>query len=49
MAIMAHPIDDFDEFLNPNVVKVLLNKIGQAIYFNRAPIAYPRDTMRAGL
>ena len=49
MATAAHPIDDFDEFLNPNVVKVILNQAGQAIYFGRAPIAYPRDTMRAGL
>lgn len=49
MATAAHPIDDFDEFLNPNVVKVILNQAGQAIYFSRAPIAYPRDTMRAGL
>ena len=49
MATAAHPIDNFDEFLNPNVVKVILNQAGQAIYFSRAPIAYPRDTMRAGL
>ena len=49
MATAAHPIDDFDEFLNPNVVKVILNQAGQAIYFSRAPIAYPRDTMRVGL
>ena len=49
MATAAHPIDDFDEFLNPNVVKVILNQAGHAIYFGRAPIAYPRDTMRAGL
>ena len=49
MATAAHPIDDFDEFLNPNVVKVILNQAGHAIYFSRAPIAYPRATMRAGL
>ncbi len=49
MATAAHEIHDFDEFLNPNVVKVVLNKAGEAIYFSRAPIAYPRDSMRAGL
>lgn len=49
MATAAHIIDDFDEFMNPNVVKVILDKAGNAIYFSRAPIAYPRDSMRAGL
>ncbi len=49
MATAAHEIHDFDEFLNPNVVKVVVNKAGEAIYFSRAPIAYPRDSMRAGL
>ena len=48
MATAAHEINDFDEFLNPNVVKVVPNAQGQALYFSRAPIAYPRDTMRAG-
>ncbi|MDO1509113.1 MULTISPECIES: 3-deoxy-manno-octulosonate cytidylyltransferase [unclassified Neisseria] len=48
MATAAHEISDFDEFLNPNVVKVVLAKNGNAIYFSRAPIAYPRDLMREG-
>lgn len=48
MATAAHELQDFDEFLNPNVVKVVLDKNRNAIYFSRAPIPYPRDTMREG-
>ena len=48
MATAAHEIHDFDVFMNPNVVKVVLCRQGRALYFSRAPIAYPRDSMRAG-
>ena len=48
MATAAHELHDFDEFLNPNVVKVVLDKQGNALYFSRAPIAYPRDSMLKG-
>ena len=48
MATAAHALHDFDEFMNPNVVKVVLGKNRNAIYFSRAPIPYPRDIMRAG-
>ena len=44
MATAAHALHDFDEFLNPNVVKVVLDKNRNALYFSRAPIPYPRDT-----
>lgn len=47
MATAAHPIDDLGEFLNPNCVKVVLNRDGNALYFSRAPIPYPRDAMRS--
>ena len=46
MATAAHELHDFDEFMNPNVVKVVLDKNRNAIYFSRAPIPYPRDAMR---
>ena len=47
MATAAHYIHDFNEFINPNCVKVVLNQAGNALYFSRAPIAYPRDLMLA--
>lgn len=49
MATAAHELHDFDEFMNPNVVKVVLDKNRNAIYFSRAPIAYPRDSMLKNL
>ena len=48
MATAAHPLHDFAEFQNPNCVKVVLNQAQNALYFSRAPIAYPRDIMQAG-
>ena len=45
MATAAHPIHSLEEFTNPNCVKVVLNQAQQAVYFSRAPIAYPRDEM----
>lgn len=47
MATAAHPVHDFAEFMNPNCVKVVLNQAQEALYFSRAPIAYPRDSMLA--
>ncbi len=44
MATVAHPIDRLEDFLNPNVVKVVLDKIGMALYFSRSPIPFARDT-----
>lgn len=45
MATAAHPVHDFAEFMNPNCVKVVLDKNQNALYFSRAPIAYPRDSV----
>ena len=47
MATAAHAVHDLSDFLNPNCVKVVLNAQGNALYFSRAPIPYPRDAMRA--
>ena len=47
MATAAHKVHDFAEFMNPNCVKVVLNHKQEALYFSRAPIPYPRDTMLA--
>jgi 3-deoxy-manno-octulosonate cytidylyltransferase (CMP-KDO synthetase) len=39
----AHTIDSLAEFTNPNVVKVVLDAKGMALYFSRAPIPHWRD------
>jgi 3-deoxy-manno-octulosonate cytidylyltransferase (CMP-KDO synthetase) len=41
-SLMVH-IDDENEIINPNTVKVITDKDGFAIYFSRSPIPYPRD------
>lgn len=43
MATAAHPIRDVEEIFNPNVVKVVLDKSGRALYFSRATIPWHRD------
>jgi 3-deoxy-manno-octulosonate cytidylyltransferase (CMP-KDO synthetase) len=37
------PMTDVSEMSNPNVVKVVLNKAGEALYFSRASIPFVRD------
>ena len=49
MATVAHVIDDLAEFSNPNVVKVVLDAAGRALYFSRAPIAWWRDGFANGI
>jgi 3-deoxy-manno-octulosonate cytidylyltransferase (CMP-KDO synthetase) len=49
MSTAAHPIDDVAEFLNPNVVKAVLDAAGMALYFSRAPIPWWRDGFAAGV
>lgn len=43
---LCHPIDG-QEALNPNTVKVVLADNGDALYFSRSPIPYPRDAQEA--
>ena len=43
MATLSEPIHNFDDFCNPNIVKVICDAQGKAIYFSRAPIPWPRD------
>ncbi|MET0508436.1 MAG: 3-deoxy-manno-octulosonate cytidylyltransferase [Burkholderiaceae bacterium] len=45
MATCAHPIETVADWLNPNVVKVIGNERGHAIYFSRAPIPFARDAL----
>ncbi len=44
----AHAIDDASQFGNPNVVKVVTDALGRAMYFSRAPIPWWRDAPAAG-
>lgn len=43
MATAAHPLIEAAEFFNPNVVKVVCDVRGRALYFSRAPIPWDRD------
>ncbi|MEI6619472.1 MAG: 3-deoxy-manno-octulosonate cytidylyltransferase [Betaproteobacteria bacterium] len=43
MGTAAHAIDAAPAFYDPNVVKVVLDAAGFAMYFSRAPIAWWRD------
>jgi len=47
MSTAARKIIDLDMIDNPNVVKVVFNHIGQAMYFSRAPIPFARDSRKA--
>jgi 3-deoxy-manno-octulosonate cytidylyltransferase (CMP-KDO synthetase) len=43
MSTCAHPLHDAADAFNPNVVKVVLDKAGRALYFSRATIPWNRD------
>ena len=43
IATACHAIDDPAEAFNPNVVKVVLDRAGYALYFSRATIPWARD------
>jgi len=48
IATLCHPLHERDEWLNPNVVKVVMAAGGRALYFSRAPIPWRRDGAAAG-
>jgi 3-deoxy-manno-octulosonate cytidylyltransferase (CMP-KDO synthetase) len=43
IATAAHTLHDLTEYLDPNVVKVVLDHQQRALLFSRAPIPWPRD------
>lgn len=43
MATAAHPITHLHEYLDPNVVKVVMDAHGRALYFSRSPLPYNRQ------
>ena len=48
MSTAAHPLLEAADYLNPNVVKVVLDAASRALYFSRAPIPWWRDAPSAG-
>jgi 3-deoxy-manno-octulosonate cytidylyltransferase (CMP-KDO synthetase) len=47
MATPVAPIQSLREFLDPNCVKALRAEDGRALYFSRAPVPWPRDSVAA--
>ncbi len=48
VATLCEPIQSYSDFTDPNIVKVVADEHGRALYFSRAPIPWPRDAMSAG-
>ena len=49
MSTAAHPLADVAEYLNTNVVKVVLDAANRALYFSRAPLPWWRDGHAQGV
>ncbi len=47
MATAAHALTEAEEFFNPNVVKVVTDAAGRALYFSRAPLPWARTAFAA--
>lgn len=43
IATLCHPLHELQDWLNPNVVKVVMSANGHALYFSRAPIPWKRE------
>lgn len=48
IATLSEPVEDVQGMLNPNVVKVVTDRTGMALYFSRATIPWPRDAFAPG-
>ena len=47
VSTLSEPIHNADDFRNPNIVKVVADMQGLALYFSRAPMPWPRDHFAA--
>ena len=47
IATAVSPIESLRDFLDPNCVKALRAADGRALYFSRAPVPWPRDSIAA--
>jgi 3-deoxy-manno-octulosonate cytidylyltransferase (CMP-KDO synthetase) len=47
MATLATPVVDVDTLFDPNAVKLVRADNGEALYFSRAPVPWPRDAFAA--
>ncbi len=45
MCTVAHPLHTLSDWFNPAVVKVVLNGLGDAHWFSRAPLPWARDAL----
>lgn len=48
MATLGIPLHTREDFENPNIVKLVVDRAGHALYFSRAPIPWPRDGSGSG-
>jgi len=49
VATLASPLPTLEALMDPNVVKVVTDLQGRALYFSRAPVPWNRDSAPAGL
>ncbi len=47
MATLATPVESLETLLDPNAVKLVRTGNGDALYFSRAPVPWPRDAFQA--
>lgn len=48
MATLSTPVESLGDLLDPNTVKVVRDASGDALYFSRAPMPWPRDHFAGG-
>ena len=48
VATLYEPIARGADVFDPNIVKVVVNRVGRAVYFSRAPMPWWRDRFRTG-